>query len=192
MLSDISTIKSGQILTRISAEKTKEEVIGEQKVIIPKAISNGIIIKEQLSEIEISKQPDEDRLTKVGDIIIKLTTPYDSALITEDNEGLLVSSFCCIIRPDASSINPKFLLAFLNTSYIKDVLSTKSEGIGRIMIKLTDIGAIEIPVLDRKDMDSLGEAFILSSKKKKILSEMIETEEKIMENTIMKSVVEVL
>ena len=51
MLSEISTIKSGQILTRISAEKTKEEVIGKQKVIIPKAISNGALINDQLMKL---------------------------------------------------------------------------------------------------------------------------------------------
>ena len=191
MLSEISTIKSGQILTRISAEKTKEEVIGKQKVIIPKAISNGALINDQLSDVEISKQPDIDKFAKKGDIIIKLTTPYDSAIILEEDENLLVSSFCGIVRPNEEIVNPKYLIAFLNTNYVKEHLKSKVEGLVRPMLKLYDLSSLEVPILSVEKMNHLGKAFLLSCDKKKVLSKMLETEERIMESTILQSIKEV-
>lgn len=191
MLSEISTVKSGQILTRISAEKTKKDVIGEQRVIIPKAISNGVIINEQLSDVEISKQPNIGKFAKKGDIVIKLTTPYDSAIILDKDAGLLVSSFCSIIRPNEEIVDLKYLLAYLNTNYVQELLKSKVEGLVRPMLKLSDLSSLEVPILSNEKMDQLGQAFLLSCKKKKILSEMLETEERIMESTILKSIKEV-
>ena len=56
------------------------------------------------------------------------------------------------------------------------------------MIKVTDLRNLDIPQVSKEDMEDIGQAYILSGKKKIILSDMIETETKIMENIVLKSI----
>ena len=56
------------------------------------------------------------------------------------------------------------------------------------MIKVTDLRNLDIPQVSQEDMEDIGQAYILSGKKKIILSDMIETETKMMENVVLKSI----
>ena len=56
------------------------------------------------------------------------------------------------------------------------------------MIKVTDLRNLDIPQVSKEDMEDIGQAYILSGKKKIILSDMIETETKMMENVVLKSI----
>ena len=48
-LKEVAKITVGQIMPRVSAEnKNEEEIIGTVNVLAPKAISDGIIVKENL------------------------------------------------------------------------------------------------------------------------------------------------
>ena len=153
-LKEVAKITVGQIMPRVSAEnKNEEEIIGTVNVLAPKAISDGIIVKENLGELQICKKIDEEKFTKEGDVVVKLSTPYDATYVTKENEGLAVPSFCAIIR-----------------------------------VKEDKLRNIDIPYVSEEDMADIGQAYILSGKKKSILSDMIETETKIMENIVLKSI----
>ena len=56
------------------------------------------------------------------------------------------------------------------------------------LIKVTDLRNLDLPQVSKEDMEDIGQAYILSGKKKIILSDMIETETKIMENIVLKSI----
>lgn len=187
-LEDIANVIAGQIMTRVTDENSNGE---EVKVLVPKAIVDGIIVKEDLGKAVLSKEVDEDRYTQEGDVVIKLSTPYDAAYVTNDDVGLVIPSFCATIRiTDANLVDAKYLSAFLNTSYVRNLLTAKVVGSGRPMIKITDIRALEIPEVSIKDMKDIGEAYVLSGKKKATLLEMIETESKLMENIVLESIKE--
>ena len=84
-LDEVAKIIVGQIMTRVSAEnKNEDDTIGIVKVLAPKAISDGIIVKEDLGELQICKMIDEKKFTKEGDVVVKLSTPYDCLLYTSD------------------------------------------------------------------------------------------------------------
>ena len=84
-LEDVASVIAGQIMTRV----TDEEAMGKTvKVLVPKSIVDGIIVKEDLGEAILSKEIDEDKYTKEGDVVIKLSTPYDAAYVTEKDVGL--------------------------------------------------------------------------------------------------------
>jgi len=84
----------------------------------------------------------------------------------------------------------KYLSAFLNTSYVRNQLTAKVVGSARPMIKITDIRALELPKVSAQDMRDIGEAYILSGKKKTTLFEMITTESRLMENIVLASIKE--
>ena len=85
-------------------------------------------------------------------------------------------------------MDAKYLSAFLNTRYVREILKSKVMGSIRPMIKVTDLRNLDIPQVSKEDMEDIGQAYILSGKKKIILSDMIETETKIMENVVLKSI----
>lgn len=188
-LKEVAKITVGQIMPRVSAEnKNEEEIIGTVNVLAPKAISDGIIVKENLGELQICKKIDEEKFTKEGDVVVKLSTPYDATYVTKENEGLAVPSFCAIIRLKEDKLDAKYLSAFFNTEYVREILKSKVMGSIRPMVKVSDLRNLDIPYVSEEDMADIGQAYILSGKKKSILSDMIETETKIMENIVLKSI----
>ena len=97
-------------------------------------------------------------------------------------------SFCAIIRVKEDKLDAKYLSAFFNTEYVREILKSKVMGSIRPMVKVSDLRNIDIPYVSEEDMADIGQAYILSGKKKSILSDMIETETKIMENIVLKSI----
>ena len=188
-LENIASVTAGQIMTRVTADKDAgEQVLGNVQVLVPKAIVSGVIVKEDLGDAELGKQIDEEKYTHKGDVVIKLSTPYDAAYVNEENAGLAIPSFCAAIRiTDDDKMDAMYLTAFLNSSYVRNELTAKVVGSARPMIKITDIRALEVPELNMKDM---RKAFVLSGLKKATLQEMIDNETKLMENVVLASIKE--
>ena len=188
-LENIASVTAGQIMTRVTADKDAgNQVVENVKVLVPKAIVSGVIVKEDLGKAELGKQIDEEKYTHEGDVVIKLSTPYDAAYV---NAGIAIPSFCAAIRiTDNDKMDAMYLTAFLNSSYVRDELTAKVVGSARPMIKITDIRALEVPELNMKDMQDIGKAFVLSGLKKATLQEMIDNETKLMENVVLASIKE--
>ena len=191
-LENIASVTAGQIMTRVTADKDAgEQAVESVKVLVPKAIVSGVIVKEDLGDAELGKQIDEEKYTHEGDVVIKLSTPYDAAYVDEENAGLAIPSFCAAIRiTDDDKMDAMYLTAFLNSSYVRNELTAKVVGSARPMIKITDIRALEVPELNMKDMKDIGKAFVLSGLKKATLKEMIDNETKLMENVVLASIKE--
>ena len=191
-LENIASVTAGQIMTRVTADKDAgEQIVESVKVLVPKAIVSGVIVKEDLGDAELGKQIDEEKYTHEGDVVIKLSTPYDAAYVDGENAGIAIPSFCAAIRiTDNDKLDARYLTAFLNSSYVRDELTAKVVGSARPMIKITDIRALEVPELNMKDMKDIGKAFVLSGLKKATLQEMIDNETKLMENVVLASIKE--
>ena len=70
-LENIASVTSGQIMTRVTADKDAgEQVVESVKVLVPKAIVSGVIVKEDLGNAELGKQIDEEKYTHEGDVVI--------------------------------------------------------------------------------------------------------------------------
>lgn len=111
----------GQITSRIEANEKKGEIATDKILVVPpKAIAGGRIVHENLYELSIKGKVDEKKITKAGDIVVKLSTPYDAAYITEEDEGLLITSFCIIVRIKNKNILPQFLTTFFNSDVYLD------------------------------------------------------------------------
>ena len=185
---------SGQIISRVEGKEEIGDVIIEtRKVLIPKAMASGVIVHNDLGFVKLKKNVDENRITKLGDVVIKLTTPYDSVLIDQENEGLIVPSFCVVMRDIyAKKIEPLFLVAYLNTTYTRELLKSKITGATVPILKISDIKDLDIPEVKLETQRLLGEAYQVSISKLKVLRSLIENEELLMENLVLKSVKEVL
>ena len=172
-------IIGGQIMSRVTANTEKGDEIAEiRKVLVPKCIHNdGTIVAEDMPEENLKVSPDPKKLTKAGDIVIKLSTPYDAGLVTDETSEAIVPSFCAIIKPD-DSINREYLLAFLNSSACKDQLRMQVSGAVMTVLSVGKIGAVDVPIPTQEEQDAIGKRFVETSNKLALLQKIAALEAK--------------
>lgn len=171
-------ITSGQIMTRLTAKDDESESIGTWKVVIPKAItSDGFISIEDMPEEKLKSEPPKDRITKVDDIVIKLSTPFDSAIVTEETAGCLVPSFCAIIRNNGN-LNLDYLRAYLASKYCKEQLKSRVTGAVMSILSIGKIKSIDIPVPNLDEQKRIGERYRSVQEKIVIMNQIISLENK--------------
>lgn len=188
-LDEMVNVFSGQIISRVEAkEDVGDTVIEERQVLIPKAIYSGRVTHADLGSVKLKKAVDAERITKKNDVVLKLSTPYDAAYITEDDEGLVVPSFCCVLRTTKAGIDPEFLAAFLNAEYSREKLKAKVAGSTMPMIKISDVKDFDIPDVSLRIQKNLGEAYSLSCQKQDVLRELLSNEQKLIESVVMNAV----
>ncbi len=148
------------------------------KVLIPKAIHDNKVDHKLLAEETLIKEVSPEFLTHEGDIIIKLSSPYDSCLIEKEDEGLLIPSFCCKIRiKDFEKTDKFFLLAYLNSEACKNELKSKCYGSVMAITKKSDVMKINIPEFLLEEQRKIGERFLNVGKIKKKMEEYIKLEQ---------------
>ena len=170
-------VTSGQIMTRLTA-KDGVDSVGVWKVVIPKAItSDGFISIEDMPEEPLKAEPPLDRITRVGDIVIKLSTPFDSAIITEETAGCVVPSFCAIIRSNGI-LSIDYLRAYLASKYCKDQMKAKVAGAVMSILSIGKIKSIDIPVPSMDVQRQIGERYKNVQEKILIMNQIISLENK--------------
>ena len=140
-------IISGTVVSRIERKKEKENKVGSVNVLTLKSINCGKIESEYLQTIEITKNESNERLTKYGDMIIKMSKPYDSVYIDKEYTDLLVPSFCCLIRGiNKEIVDPYYLVGYLNSSFTKEYLTTSNGSSAASLLKIKDIKKLPVPL----------------------------------------------
>lgn len=192
-LSDIcAVVTSGQIMSRVSVEADKEtdgfETVGQVKVIAPKAISNGRVVQAELTEVTLTKEVDENRITKAGDIVVKLSTPYDAAYIEEESAGLVVTSFCAIISGISEKYQPEFLAAYLNIPSVRETLRRSTSGLNVPLLRVNDLKALQIPDVDLEVQKAAVKVLKLNQKKRRLLTELLIQCDKLEESVVVNAI----
>lgn len=182
-LGEIATLTAGVLTSRVLydgrrvnheelkdspelTEKMKDSSGVPIKVLVPKAIKNGRIDEKLLENQVLIKDPKTGKekdvnefKTNVGDIVIKLSSPYDSCLITPEFEGLLIPSFCMKIVVDEELIDRDFFLAYLSSDFFKTELRNKCYGTMTALTKKSDFMRITVPEVPREKQIEIGRRF---------------------------------
>lgn len=171
-------ITSGQIMTRITTKESGEPPIESRKVIVPKAITqDGYIDADELPVEDLKMLPDSKRLTEIDDIVIKLSTPFDSAVITEETTGCLVPSFCAIIR-SKGTLDLNYIRAFLASNYCKEQLRAKVTGAVMSILSIGKIQTVNIPVPNMTEQIKIGLEYKKAQEKIQVMNKIIKLENK--------------
>ncbi len=192
-IKDICTIvTSGQIMSRVAQEEDKKGkamadavIIDTANAIIPKAIANGVISNSDLIHVNLIKSVDNKKRTSVGDVIVKLSTPYDSAVVAEGQDGLIATSFCAMIKGIHPDYLPEFVCAYLNSSAVKAELKKTTAGATIPLLRVNDIKELPIPAISLDMQIKAVSAVQQIAKKKAILGDMIRQCETLEESVIM-------
>ena len=152
------TVLTGQPTNRILARNYEElPVLGEIQVLAPKAITYGKVQHSYLSTEKYSKEFNPEVLTEEGDIVVKLSAPYEACYITEDEVGLLVPAYCGIIR--GTGERAWYILAYLSSSKCRNIITNSCGGSVISMLKISSVRALDIPELDRERELEIGEQY---------------------------------
>ena len=175
-LSDIvKTIYGGQIVQRITAREDEQSVL-EMLVLVPKAINNGTLLRENLVLQKLKSIPDSKRVTKKGDIVIKLSTPYDACYIDENNEGLLVPSYCAILNDFNEQCDCNYLLAYINSKLYRDQVSSLIAGMTIGVLSTGMIKNIDVLYPEKNKRIEIGNLFSKQLKRIDVVNRIIALE----------------
>ncbi len=172
------TIESGSVLSRIQIDEHSNNGL-KAKVLLPKALA-GSINEDLLDEIVVDASAYKSgriRIAYENDVVMKLTTPYDVGYVHKSQSGLIVSSHCVIIRlMDDCELDGKFLAYLLNSPYAMDYFRSVTSGAATAMLKVKDISGIPIPKVPMDEQKKLGKIFEAFSRKRVLLTQMLEAE----------------
>lgn len=177
-LKEFISITGGQIISRVIADEKKDDPVVDKnrRTISAKTVDKGRIDDENIVYNNYKAELDSKKLTKEGDIVIKLSAPYCAAVIDKDHEGMLVASFCSIIR-DVEGINKDYLVAYLNSDKCSDQLSNSVAGSLMSILSNGKIMDLDIPVPSEEKQKEIGDIFMKSVKRRILIEKIAKLEE---------------
>lgn len=147
------------------------------KILVPKAIDNGLIDHSLLQSVKLERDVKDKFYTKIGDVIMKLSTPYDSCFIDrEEDEGLIVPSFSLIIRGLKSDYDPYFIMAFLSSRYAWNQIERLRSGRTITILSNESVAELDIPEFKKLERERISERYKNYLEFKRMSSEIIELE----------------
>lgn len=130
-----------------------------------------------------------DKVTKKGDILIRLVAPNKIIYVDEKIENLLVPSQFCIIRVYKEHVNPEFLKWYLESDEGKGILAENITGSSIQKISVTDLRKIAIPIININKQKAIADLINLWNKEKDILQEIMK-EKDLLYNNIIEKIIE--
>ncbi len=156
-LATLCDVKAGHIISRLKSKNDEENTI-QYKVLLPKAIRNGMVNHEDLAIEMLCKEPPLDFITKEGDIVMKLSSPYGAAYVEKKDEGLLVPSFCCRLS-GFKDVDSHFLLTYLNSKKARFQYEALCGGAVIAILRIGSIRDLNIPECSKDVQKNIGKRY---------------------------------
>ena len=178
-LDKLVAVVGGQIISRVTANvDAGDEIMETRKVLIPKSISaDGSIDVTVMPEENLKVRADPKKVSEAGDIVMKLSQPYDAGLVTEISQGCLVPSFCAIIKP-SDDVDVQYLLAFMNSALCKNQLQSQVSGSVMTVLSVGKVKNVTMPLPSIEEQRKIGQRFMESQKKLSIIRQIAMLEAK--------------
>ena len=178
-LKDIAEDIITGVLTRrvVYDGENNDPSLPDGKILVPKAINDGLIDHSLLQSVKLDREVKDKFYTKMGDVIMKLSTPYDSCSIDrEEDEGLIVPSFSVIIRGISVEYNPYFIMAFLSSKYAWNQIERLRSGRVLTILSNESVAELEIPEFSEPEIKRISERYKNYLEFKRISSEIMKLE----------------
>ena len=153
-------IITGVLTRRIVYDGDADSSLQEGKILVPKSINEGLIDHTLLQTSRLGKLVKEKFYTRKGDVIMKLSTPYDSCVIEKkEDEGLIVPSFSVIIRGIRAPYDPYFIMAFLSSRRAWSQIERSRSGRVLSIISNESVSELELPSFNETEMKDISTRF---------------------------------
>ncbi len=119
-LRDIATVQLGLIMSRKKASGDSSYIY---KRLTLRAMENGNINLEATEPFYSAEALQDEYLTKAGNIVMKLFSPFNPIVITKKTEGYLFPSQMVSIRPNKHILS-EYLCLYLTQDFVAERLLT--------------------------------------------------------------------
>ena len=184
-IGEIAVVRTGLVTAR-EKKKISSSRICEYRVLNLKCISDeGYIIKAYIETEEYPSGLNGDCITRMGDILVRLSSPYTAVLIDQqDLCGVVVPSHFAIIRVDKRYASPEYIFWSLRRDKNRITMMQNSSGstaFGTISSGL--IASLPITLLPLREQQIIGDLLRLSEREQELLAKL--AEEKKIHNTLL-------
>lgn len=138
---------------------------------------------EEYEEVK-SEKTLNDKLTRKGDLLVKLIYPNRVVYIDEKLENLLVPSQMCVIRVDEQKYNSKFLKWYLESDLGEEKLLEETKGSSIQKISVASLKKFELPNINIEKQKTIVDLINLWNKEKETLQYIILNKDKLYNSLI--------
>lgn len=177
-LNQIADIRTGLVLSRKKAE-SKNDIFKYKVLTLKSFIQDGILDTNALEVFESVEELSSEYLTHLNDVVIRLSEPNTAIYISENDEGCVIPSQFCVIRPRVDRLLPEYLSIYLNSKFAKKEISKYQLGSTIPTIQLGFLKELVIKQIDIDTQKRVIEFNKLYLKEKKLLNQLIEEKEKL-------------
>ena len=184
-INDIAVVRTGLVTARKKKDAASLGTYKYQLLNLRCIANEGYIDKNYIEPYELSEELKDDYLTRMGDILIRLSAPYTAVLINKSELcGIVVPSHFAIIRVDERYALPGYVFWVLRREKNKITMMQNSSGstaFGTISSGL--ISSLPITLLPLHEQQIIGELLCLSEREQELLQKL--SEEKKIYNTLL-------
>ena len=189
-MDQISEIQTGLVLARKKAI-SKDKETTKYKLLTLKSIDPLGLLNPNFLDIFVSNsQLEKKYITKEGDIIIRLTSPYTSLVIDSDAKGIVIPSNFAIIRLMNKLFCPEYISLYLNSEKINRVFNKSAISTTIPLIKTSFLRNIDIVEKPLKIQEEIVEFNNLQHKEEMLLNNLKQEKKKLAQTYISKIIME--
>ena len=175
-IGEIAVVRTGLVTARKKKDVSSLRIY-EYRLLNLKCIANeGYIDESNIEPYELSEELKEDYLTRMGDILVRLSVPYTAVLIDQPNLcGIVVPSHFAIIRVDERYAVPEYIFWSLRRDKNRITMMQNSSGstaFGTISSGL--IASLPITLLPLHEQQIIGDLLHLLEREQELLSKLAE------------------
>jgi restriction endonuclease S subunit len=173
-LKELAAIQTGLVLARARLEKPDNE----QLTFTLSSVTQQGIKRNEFNKVEVAGKVNEKYLSCDGDLLIRLSSPNYTALITKENENVLVPSQFALIRLNNDSIIPAYLQIYLNSDYMVKLMSKLSEGTVIRVLSVAQIGELDISIPPLQEQKKIVQLYSLIREQRELKTKLADVEQK--------------
>lgn len=170
-IGEIAVVRTGLVTARKKKNSSSSQTY-QYRLLNLKCIANeGCIQEAYIEPYEISEELKDDYITRMGDILIRLSAPYTAVLIDQpDLCGIVVPSHFAIIRVDKRYVVSEYVFWCLRRDKNRITMMQNSSGstaFGTISSGL--IASLPITLLTLHAQQMIGELMSLAEREQELL-----------------------
>lgn len=176
-LDEAAVINTGLVTARKQARGVSDSII-QYKLLNLKAInSKGFIEDSFLDDFGTLEEIKPIYITRMGDIVARLTFPFTAVLIDEMHTGLIVPSHFVVIRTNAKIIIPEYLFWLLNTEKVRQQLQQNISSTMIGTVKPMTYAALNIQQITLEEQRKIADIYLLSKTEMMLLDQLLRQKE---------------
>lgn len=172
-LDELANINTGLVTARKQAKIADENIIKYRNLNLKAINEKGYIEDDLIEAFEANERIKPVYLTRIKDIVVRLTYPFTAVYIDDIHQDLIIPSHFVVIRPNKKKLLPEYLYWLLNTDKVKRELQQNVNSTTIGTVKPMTYAALNIEKISLEEQAKIGELYMLAKKELYLLDQIM-------------------